>query len=75
MNLKVPSRSYDLTDLRFWPLFGEGLRMVYFHDIEVSAYYLTSKFTFNQTADFIVKLWQKLDIQDFEGYGLNVAFL
>lgn len=65
---------FDMDELRFWPLVGEGLFAIFFKNINLSGYNDDSTWCPPWTVDFIIELWSGLtELQEFEGTQLNSA--
>jgi hypothetical protein len=74
LNFRVLMMGFDMDELRFWPLVGEGLFAIFFKNINLSSYNDDSTYCRTWTTDFIIELWSGLtELQGYEGTQLNAA--
>jgi hypothetical protein len=74
INFRVLVMGSDMDELRFWPLVGEGLFVIFFKNIDLSSYNDDSTYCCAWTADFIIELWSGLtELQEYEGTPVNAA--
>jgi hypothetical protein len=74
LNLRVLSRGFNKKNLRFWPLFNEGLWAILLKCIELSGYWDDHKWCPTWTVEFLLELRSGLSgLQEFEGSNLNQA--
>lgn len=75
LNFRALSIGFDPEELRFVPLFNEGLWAAFFKNIDLRGYNDDNPWCPTQTADFLIELWAGMtELQEYEGTSLNATF-